>query len=96
MLVLQSKLKTGIILQLFCEALKRLREAAIVITKPNKGDGIVVIDKTDFVLKLKVIFKGRSKFEHLDPADKYDEKTLNIALLLLKKKGELDRQIRTN
>ena len=46
------------------EILKNLgRDNSIVITKPDKGRGVVVLNKTDYIEKMNVILSDKSKFE---------------------------------
>ena len=65
---------------MFRKALKSLRNADI-ITKPDKGNGVVLLDRSDYFSKLEMIVKDRSKFMHLGPSNKYD-KTAQIEMKL--------------
>ena len=44
----------------------------ILITKPGKGSGVVVMDKTDYILKMKKILHDKIKFELIGPSCNYD------------------------
>ena len=57
---------------IFQSARKTLGKADAIITKPDKGNGLVVIDRGDYFTKLDTIIKNCSKLEQLGPAEKYD------------------------
>ena len=44
----------------------------IVISRPDKGSGVVVLDRTDYINKMLVILEDRSKFRQLGPAVTFD------------------------
>ena len=44
-------------LPLFRKALKSLRNADIIITKPDKGNGVVLLDRSDYFSKLEIKFQ---------------------------------------
>ena len=55
------------------EAIKNLKNnKKIVITRPDKGSGVVLLNKEDYVDKIKSILKDHSKFEHIGDADLND------------------------
>ena len=60
----------------------------IVITKPDKGSGVVILNKNDFIDKMQVIFDNLSKFVKLGPASSNDN-TANIESKLQKSLLEL-------
>ena len=45
---------------------------AIIISRPDKGSGVVVLDRNDYVNKMLVILEDRSKFRQLGPAVTFD------------------------
>ena len=49
----------------------------IVITKPDKGSGVVILNKNDFIDKMLVILDDPSKFDKLGPTSSKDN-TANI------------------
>ena len=55
------------------EAIRALKSNEdIVITRPDKGDGVVVMNKTDYVAKMMEILNDSSKFEWLGSCDERD------------------------
>ena len=44
----------------------------IVITKPDKGAGVVIRNKEDYLLKMKEILKDTTKFKHIGPVHTND------------------------
>ena len=69
--------------------LKKLKNNEnIVITSPDKGNGVVILNKTDYVNGMLEIFSDNTKFKVLreDPTI-YREGQLQRRLLHLKKKG---------
>ena len=44
----------------------------LVITKPDKGNGCVIMNKQDYMTKMKVIIEDNSKFRRLGPVNKFD------------------------
>ena len=44
----------------------------IVITKPDKGSGIVVLDRNDYISKMMLVLSDTSKFKSLGPASEFD------------------------
>ena len=75
------------------QAIKSLRSnKSIIITKPDKGSGVVILNQTDYVAKMESILHDPTKFLVLGPADSCDNTTkiesrLQRRLLQLKKKG---------
>ena len=66
----------------------------IYVTKPDKGSGVVIMNKSDYILKIHFIFQDSSKFENLGPSSETDntakiEAYIQRRLLQLKKKGLL-------
>ena len=62
-------------------AISRLRKADdIIITKPDKGSGVVLLNKSDYVYKMKVILDDQSKFKRLGSVSSNDN-TLSIESL---------------
>ena len=44
----------------------------LIITKPDKGSGIVLLDRKEYVEKMLRIISDTTKFEHLGPVDTHD------------------------
>ena len=44
----------------------------IRITKPDKGSGVVIMNKSDYISKMNFILQDNSKFENLGPSFKFD------------------------
>ena len=52
------------------QAIKSLRtNSDIIITKPDKGSGVVTLDKSDYVLKMGKILDDNKKFQRIGPCD---------------------------
>ena len=70
---------------------KLKKRTDIVFCKPDKGNGIVVLNKEDYTSKVKDILSDVKKFKKLpnDPTDKR-EASLQRYLRVLKNKGALD------
>ena len=52
------------------EAIKSLRlNSDIMITKPDKGSGVVILNKTDYLTKMSSILNDSSKFQNIGPRD---------------------------
>ena len=69
-----------------------------MITKPDKGNGVVLLDKSDYFSKLEMIVKGRSKFMYLGYFNKYDKTAqvkvkLNRVLKELRDKSEIEEEV---
>ena len=48
------------------EALKNLRkDNSIIITKPDKGNGVVIVNKLDYLTKIKQLISDQTKFKKL-------------------------------
>ena len=70
----------------------------IHITKPDKGFGVVIMNKIDYISKMDFILQGNSKFENLGPSSEFDntvkiEAHIQRRLLQLKKEGLLPSKI---
>ena len=62
-----------LILKECIHAIKSLRSnESILITKPDKGSGVVILDRSDYVSKMNCILQDKSKFENLGPANEFD------------------------
>ena len=49
------------------QALKPLRkDKSIIVCKPDKGNGVVIIDETDYIIKKQTILGDNAKFEPLN------------------------------
>ena len=73
--------------------LKKLRENNdIIITRPDKGNGIVILDRKDYIDMMHDIIKDSTKFKLLDNDMTLSrESKLKRFLLSLKKKGFFDK-----
>lgn len=68
------------------EALKGLsKDSNIVLIKPDKGNGIVIMNKEDYVSKMKIILNDRSKFRSVDG---------DVLLHILNKEEKINRYLR--
>ena len=55
------------------EVYKKLRgNKDIIITKPDKGSGVVLLDKSQYVSKMMSILNDTTKFKSIGPASKFD------------------------
>ena len=63
----------------------------IVIIKPDKGSGVVILNKNDFIDEMQVILEDPSKFVKLAPASSNDN-TANIKSKLQKRLLELFKE----
>ena len=81
----------GLISKKHIEALKSLRNNGdILITKPDKGSGIVILNKSDYLNKMHLILSDSSKFLRMTTEkDKTDsiEKQLTDCLKRIKEQG---------
>ena len=55
----KSNLKKYGILKKLC------KNPDIIITRPDKGNGVVIIDKTDYITKMNLLLQDQSKFKKL-------------------------------
>ena len=76
------------------EAIKSLRlNSDIIITKPDKGPGVVILNKSDYLTKVNSILNDSSKFQNIGPVNdndntaKTEERKLQKWLLKLHKDG---------
>ena len=70
----------------------------IHITKPDKGSGVVIMNKIDYISKIDFVLQDNSKFENLGPSSEFDNTAKNEShiqrrLLQLKKEGLLPSTI---
>ena len=70
----------------------------IHITKPDKGSGVVIMNKIDYISKMDFILQDNSKFENLGPSSEFDntvkiEAHIQRRLLQLKKEDLLPSKI---
>ena len=57
-------------------AIKNLKnKKEIIITKPDKSNGVVLLTKDDYIRKMRTILEDTSKFVHLGDADTKDRTT---------------------
>ena len=80
------------------KAIKQLKNnKELVITRPDKGNGVVLLDRSDYVQKMSTILKTE-KFIEIGYADKHDrtlqvERALQAFLLCAVKKGDLSLEV---
>ena len=48
------------------------KDDSVTISKPDKGNGCVVLDKTDYINKMQEIIDDKTKFTLLGPANNFD------------------------
>ena len=81
------------------EALHELRRNKdIIITRPDKGAGTVIMNREDYIDKMMTILEDRSKFQWLGNCDDNDktglqERALQAFLLRQCKEGEISQEI---
>ena len=62
----------------FYSNLRNLRHLNdIIITKPDKGTGVVLLDKKDYILKMKSILDDQSKFRVIGPVSEFENTAKN-------------------
>ena len=73
---------------------QKTKKKDIVILKPDKGNGVVILNKVDYVKGINEIVNDKSKFKELnnDPTI-YREGKLQRFLRDLKKKGKIDTDV---
>ena len=55
------------------DAIKSLRSNdKIIITKPDKGSGVVILNKSDYITKMNLILDDASKFQQIGPVSTND------------------------
>ena len=74
------------------------RNKDIVITRPDKGAGTVLMDKADYIAKMMTILGDETKFECLGPCKDHDrtgqnERALQTFLLRQHKAGEISKDV---
>ena len=80
-------------------AIKNLKKRSdVIITKPDKGNGVVLLKRSDYVDKMEVILNDTSKFLHIGTADANDrtvqiERALQAVLLRAKKAGHITAEL---
>ncbi|CAF1614524.1 unnamed protein product [Adineta ricciae] len=62
------------------------RNKSIVISRPDKGRGVVIMDRADYLRKMNVILSDRSSFKMIDNDPTLENETNLINMLLLFKK----------
>jgi hypothetical protein len=81
------------------EALGDLKaEESIVILKPDKGSGVVVMDRIEYNMKMTTILNDTTKFERLGPVERHDntakvEMDLRGFLVTLVKNKQLPKDV---
>ena len=81
------------------DALRQLRaEESIVILKPDKGSGVVVLDKVDYIRKMTTILSDATKFRRIGPTEVHDntskiEDDVRKFLVELVKKKQLPKEV---
>ena len=71
-----------------------------VITRPDKGNGVVVLNKKNYVAKMHTILKQEEKFQHLGPIESNDrtikqERAWQVYLLHQNKPGHTTDEVYT-
>ena len=91
------KLENNIPKDEFISPKKLASNPGIVILKPDKGNGVVLMDKTDYLEKAYSILNDNTKFRKIfsDNTNKLEAK-LNLLLEKLHKAGHLDKTTYTN
>ena len=74
------------------------RNKDIVITRQDKGHGVVILNRTDYVRKMQLILEDQDKFEFIGDAETNDktvqhERALQAFLLRATKAGDLPRPV---
>ena len=80
------------------KSLKSLsRNKDLVVCKPDKSRGVVILDKTTYVLKMTELIPDRSKFEIItDPIDRYTrrmEDKLNNFLRKIRSSFDISEEV---
>ena len=81
------------------QAIKSLRSnEQILITKPDKGSGVVILSKSDYIQKMGNILNDKTKFLNMGSVDQHDntaktEQKLQTRLLGLVNQTILTRDI---
>ena len=77
------------------ETLRALsQDTSIVIWKPDKGNGVVVLDKKDYIKKMGTILKDKTKFQpKKSNANLENLKKFQGFLSRLKRKGALGENV---
>ena len=70
----------------------------ILITKPDKGSGVVLMDKSDYILEMEKILQDTTKFELIGPSCDFDKAAkiqfkIQRQLLQLKKDSLLSPRV---
>ena len=70
----------------------------IIITRPDKGNGVVILDRKDYIEKMNPILSDKKKFERIGEAEKHDrtlleERALQAFLLKAKKNKDLPDEV---
>ena len=81
-----------------CATLRKLgKNEDLYISKPDKGNGIVILNRSDYVTKMEDLLADRSKFVVVDDncykLTQRLESRLNKILLSLHKAGKLDKNV---
>ena len=61
--------------QIECESMYNCSNRNILITKPDKDSGVVVMDKKDYILEMEKILYDTTKFELIGPSCDFDNTT---------------------
>ena len=80
------------------QAIKALRSNDIYITKPDKGSGVVILNKNDYNRKMGMILNDTTKFLNLGTVDSNDntakiESRIQRLLLRLKKDNRISQNV---
>ena len=74
------------------------RDKDLIITRPDKGNGVVLLQREDYILKMQNILSQQEKFVRVGPVDENDttlqqERSLQALLLRAVKRDELTREV---
>lgn len=81
------------------KTIKELRQNHdVIITRPDKGNGVVIMNRTEYVEKMTSILSQTDKFQRIGDAETYDhttlqERALQAFLLRATKNGHISREI---
>ena len=74
------------------------RNKNVIITRPDKGNGVVLLDREEYIHKMRVILEDQSKFEHIGSAEEHDrtvqhERALQSFLLRARRRGDIRQDV---
>ena len=81
------------------DAIKNLKKKSdVIITKPDKGNGVVLLKRSDYVEKMQAILSDKRKFQDIGETDVNDrtvqiERALQAFLLRARKAGHITAEV---